>query len=253
MSHFAINESGRWPLGRFPGLAAVPQVVHGVTTRNGPEFGQVGTDEATATACRAAAEELGLAGPAWAHQMHGGVVRRVRTPGMVGEADALVTDTPGLLLLGRSADCPIILVAGVRDDGSPAVGFAHASWRATVAGITSRMLTRLVEELQVNPATIRAAIAPSAGPCCYEVGDEVVDEAVGALGRGAAAFFMARGERWHFDLWAANRRALEQAGVPTAQIESSGVCTICHGERFWSWRAQGVQAGRFAGVIGILG
>lgn len=251
MSAFTIQPHAGHPVGRFAGLSRLDGVAHGVTTREHPVFGQVGTDQTTADACLEAASWLGLAGAAWAHQVHGGTVRRVRTPGLVGQADALVTDVPGLLLLGRSADCPIVLVAGRRADGSAAVGFAHASWRATVAGITTAMLERLTGELGVDPTTVRAAIAPSAGPCCYEVGQEVRDAAVDALGPTADGFFHTHGEALVFDLWAANRAALLAAGVPKEHIELSGVCTICQGERFWSWRAQGEAAGRFAGMIGV--
>ena len=169
----------------------------------------------------------------------------------MGEADALVTDTPGLAVVGRSADCPVILAAGRRQDGTAAVGFAHASWRATVRSITASMVAKLRDELGVQPETIRAGIAPSAGPCCYEVGDEVHAEALDRLGPDADRFFHRAGERRHFDLWAANTAQLRDAGVPAAQIFGSGLCTICRGERFWSWRAQGERAGRFAGVIGV--
>jgi YfiH family protein len=252
MTTFAIHESGRFPLGRFAGLAAVPRVRHGVTTRDGPAFGAEAVAPACAEAAATAADQLGLAGVAYVRQVHGGTVLRVRTPGLAGEADGLITDVPGLAVLGRSADCPLILVAGRRPEGSPAVGFAHASWRATVRGITATLIARLTGELQVVPATIHAAIAPSAGPCCYEVGPEVRQQALAALGEDAAAFFIPAADRWHLDLWAANHAQLTAGGVPAEQIEQSRICTICQGERFWSWRAQGERAGRFAGLIGVV-
>jgi copper oxidase (laccase) domain-containing protein len=162
-----------------------------------------------------------------------------------------VTATPGLAVLGRSADCPLVLAAAPLAAGGWAVGFAHASWRSTVAGITREMIAALAR-LGGDPATITAAIAPSAGPCCYEVGDEVRDAALAALGDDVARHFLPRGDRWHFDLWAANLAQLAAAGVAPARVTISGVCTICHGERFWSWRAQGPAAGRFAAAIAGL-
>ena len=186
MASFRFDDAGPWPLGEFPHLADLPGVVHAVTTREGPEFSTEATSTQTAAAAAAVAAHRGLAGAAHVRQVHGGTVLRVRTPGLVGEADALVTDTPGLAVVGRSADCPIILAAGRRDDGTAAVGFAHASWRATVRGITTAMIAQL-----------------------------------------------------------------RDAGVPDGQIAVAGMCTICRGERFWSWRAQGERAGRFAGVIGV--
>lgn len=251
MAPFVLALAGDWPLGSFPNLAA-PAVRHGVTTNAGPVFGTDATSDQTATAAAAAAAALDLAGAAWARQVHGGTVLTVRTPGLAGEADGLITDRPGLAILGRSADCPLILAAGRRPDGTMAVGMAHASWRSTVRGITASMINRLRDELGVDPTSITAGIAPSAGPCCYEVGDEVREEARERLGGDAVRFFASSpAGHWHLDLWAANLAQLTDAGVPLDQVDNAAVCTICRGERFWSWRRQGAAAGRFAALIGI--
>jgi len=241
-----------WPLDRFTELDALPGIAHGITTRAGPDFGAVGTSERTARAANAAARALGLAAAAWLHQVHGGTVLHATAPGLAGEADALITATPGLAVLGRSADCPLILVAGTRADGSPAVGFAHASWRATVRGLTTSLVRALDDVLGVAPRTLRAAIAPSAGPCCYEVGDEVREEALARLGPDAAASFRRPGPRWHYDLWDANVRQLVAAGMDSGRIAVGGVCTICGGQRYWSWRVQREAAGRFAALVGVV-
>jgi YfiH family protein len=253
MAALRFSDDGVWPLGRFAALDALPSVVHGVTTRSGPDLGTDAHSARCAQGARAVAQRLGLTGVAWVQQMHGGVVLRATGAGLAGQADALVSDAPGLGVLGRSADCPLILATGQRRDGTWAVGFAHASWRSTVARITATMLGRLTEELDVQPATVRAAIAPFAGPCCYEVGDEVLEQALAALGSQAAAYFTrpAASPRWHFDLGAANLAQLATGGVDPARVTASGVCTICQGDRFWSWRRQGPEAGRFAAVIGL--
>ena len=258
MAAFTIDPipGAAWPAGRFGVLqatGAIGAISHGVTTRDGPDFGDDADTDQCAAAASAAATALGLADVAWVQQVHGGAVLRVGAGGLAGPADALVTDTPGLAILGRSADCPLVLAAGQRRDGSWAVGFAHASWRATVAGLTAAMLARLCGELAVDPGTIRAVIAPCARVCCYEVGDEVREIALAALGAGAGAFFRRpRPEaRWHFDLEAANLSQLAAAGVAAARTATSGICTICRGERFWSWRRQGAAAGRFAALIGV--
>ncbi len=239
------------PLSQFPKLGALPRIVNAVTTRFGPAFGKVGTDKATAEAAEETARLLDMDATAWVHQVHGDTILQADRPGIAGQADGLVTDCPGLLIAGRSADCPIILVAGQRETSEPVVGFVHASWRSTVQGITSQLIRRLTEEMNVLPESLHAAIAPSAGPCCYEVGPEVREEALQKLGPVAADFFIPTNERWIFDLWAANQRQLHDGGVPDHQVENSRICTICQGGAFWSWRDQGEQAGRFAGVIGI--
>jgi purine-nucleoside/S-methyl-5'-thioadenosine phosphorylase / adenosine deaminase len=235
------------PFLHFNGLSQLDGITHAVTTRRGPAFGQVGTDQATAEAASQTADLLCMQGTAWAHQVHGDTILQVSQPGLAGQADGLFTETPGLLVAGRSADCPIVLVAGKRKGGAPVVGFAHASWRSTVKEIT----TRLIEAMNALPETLHAAIAPSAGPCCYEIGDEVRDQALQALGSVAERHFARGQRRWHFDLWSANTAQLIAAGVPGQRIENPRICTICQGEDFWSWRVQQEQAGRFAGVIGV--
>jgi len=218
-----------------------------------PPAWDLGTDPASpihaAEVARLAAA-LTLDGLAWACQVHGGTVLRVDAPGCAGEADALWTDRPGLGVLGRSADCPILLVAGSRRDGSPLWGMAHASWRSTVAGITTRLLADMTDA-GLDPTRARAGIAPSAGPCCYEVGEEVRRAALDGLGEGVAAFFAPRGDRLIFDLWAANRDALIRAGVPADAVHVDSRCTICD-EGFPSYRRQGKRAGRFGAALGHM-
>ena len=235
----------------FRNLDHLEHITHAVTTRTGPAFGQVGTDEATALAAAETANRLHMDGTAWVHQVHGNTILKAQKPGIVGQADSLVSDTTGLLIAGRSADCPIILLTGRRDDGSAVVGFAHASWRSTVLGITRLLVEKLTNEMNVQPPTLTAGIAPSAGPCCYEVGEEVREQAIQELGTKASAFFIRRDKSWYFNLWAANVAQLTESGVSSDQIEISGICTICDGDNFWSWRKQGAKAGRFASVIGI--
>ncbi len=239
------------PFVSFQNLSELDHIAHAVTTRHGPAFGQVGTDETTAQASAETAHLLHMNGTAWVHQVHGNTILQARQPGLLGQADGLITDTPGLLIAGRSADCPIILLTGLRSDGTAAVGFAHASWRSTVQGITGNLVERLTGQMKCLPETLKAAIAPSAGPCCYEVGEEVRDQAMQNLGSGVARFFIRRDGSWFFDLWSANLGQMHDFGVQKGQVDNLNICTMCHGDDYWSWRKQGTKAGRFAAIIGI--
>ncbi len=235
----------------FTNLDILDNITHAVTTRTGPAFGQLGTDEATALAAAETAERLHMDGTAWVHQVHGNTILQALKPGIVGQADGLVSDTSGLLIAGRSADCPIVLLTGRRNDGSAVVGFAHASWRSTVKAITRLLVEKLTDEMDCQKNSLHAAIAPSAGPCCYEIGEEVREQALKELGPNSSEFFIRRNNNLFFDLWAANISQLTESGVPEEQIEISDTATICDGDNFWSWRKQGHEAGRFAAVIGI--
>lgn len=234
-----------WRVGRFAALEALG-VPHLVTTRQGPDADQ--TRHGTAQAGRLIADVLGLDNVAYLDQVHGGDVLRCDAGGQVGSGDGLVTTRAGLALLGKSADCPIVLIA---DKRHRAVGFAHASWRATVAGIAPNVVGRMVA-LGCDATELVACICPSAGPECYEVGPEVRAAAIEGIGSHAEAFFHPgpRGKD-HFDLWAVNVDALIRCGVPAESIHIAGVCTLCRNDLFPSHRREGDGAGRFAAVIGL--
>lgn len=226
-----------WPAGTWR---------HGWTTADGPGF----RDDPTAPEHREPVARLctavGLPDAAWIRQVHGGVVLHADAPGCAGEADALWTDRPGLGTVGRSADCPLVLVALAGDH--PRWGFAHASWRSTVRGITASLVAAMTEA-GGDPARGTAVICPSAGPCCYEVGEEVRREALERLGPVAGNCFAPRGDRWILDLWRMARGQLRSVGIPAAAIHLAGTCTIC-GTTYPSHRRQGDRAGRFAAIIG---
>jgi YfiH family protein len=252
-----VTFSEGWRLGVFPSLTAIHGIAHAVTTRQGPAFVSAADAPATAAAVNELSAALRLRGLAWAEQVHGDQVLCVAADGLAGQADGLITDTAGLGVLGRSADCPLVLLVGRKGDGgneagsSSVVGMAHASWRSTLKGITSRVVTLIQQTWQVDPTGITAAICPSAGPCCYEVGEEVRETALTALGSEADRFFPARQGKLYFDLWAANEAQLRATGIPAHHIHTAGICTLCRNDLFPSYRREGEAAARFAAVIGI--
>jgi copper oxidase (laccase) domain-containing protein len=108
----------------------------------------------------------------------------------------------------------------------------------------------MVRDFQSRPADILAAIGPSIGPDHYPVGPEVVEQ-VRAAFPGPNGLLRDVDGRAHLDLWAANARALREAGVD--QIEIAGVCTACNVDRFYSHRAEAGRTGRFGAVIALAG
>jgi polyphenol oxidase len=237
-----------WNVGELPALAALAGLAHAVTTRGGPIFGPHAESPSTAAACATLTATVGLRDAAWCRQVHGATVLVAARGGLVGEADALVTRADGLGVIGRSADCPIVLAA---DPAARVAGMAHASWRSTVQGITGRLVATMVTRGGADPARLVCAIAPSAGPCCYEVGAEVRAAALAGIGPHAGEFFAARGDgRCVFDLWAANVNQLRRAGVSATNITVAGICTLCRNDLFPSWRREGEKAGRFASIVG---
>jgi polyphenol oxidase len=143
------------------------------------------------------------------------------------EADGQVVSEPGSVAMVFTADCLPIAVAGPRG-----VAILHCGWRGLAAGIVARGAAAV-------DAT-HAAIGPGIGPCCYEVGDEVL-KAFAGLSPDIASDRM-------LDLPEVARRLLREAGVE--QIDSAGLCTRCDERRFFSHRRDG-GPGRQAGLAWI--
>ena len=234
-----------WLVGRFAALEAIG-IPHLVTTRQGPDVHQVRHDPAAAG--RQIAQVLDLRDVAFLKQVHGGDVRTCREGGLAGQGDGLATDSKGLALLGKGADCPIVLIA---DKCHKSVGFAHASWRATAAGIVPAVVRHMVD-LGSRARDLVACIGPSVGPECYEVGDEVREAALRGIGSHAEAFFRpGPSGKDHFNLWLANTDALLRVGVLPEAIHVAGICTMCRNDLFPSHRCEGEAAGRFAAVLAL--
>jgi polyphenol oxidase len=186
-------------------------------------------------------------------QVHGATVHVVQdaTPGGAPRppADALVTRTPGLALTVVTADCVPVLLA---DPASGAVAAVHAGWRGTAADVAGAAVRALGREFGVAPSGLIAAIGPSIGACCYEVGEELL-EAFAEAGHDSAAradwFSRDDAGRLRIDLWAANRDLLVHAGLRPDRVHVAGLCTKTHLEWFESYRADGPQAGRLAAII----
>lgn len=151
------------------------------------------------------------------------------------ETDGIITDVPGVVLGITVADCvPLLLY----DQRQHAVGLVHAGWRGTVAGIAACAVDAMERAFGSRPEELRAGIGPSIGPCCYEVGDEVIDAWL-AVGPGSRACALAPGRaaKRHFDLWTANALQLHEAGILSRNVEIAGRCVKCESGRFFSHRA----------------
>jgi YfiH family protein len=254
-----IPATGGLDLLAFNRLSREAGLVHAVTTRPhnyAPHRGR-GRESAIANR-RQACEALGvdfakLTSPS---QVHGAEVLPIEEVdvgrGREGRetairfVDGLTCDRPGVPLVLMSADCPLVCAY---DPDSPAVGAVHSSWQGTVAGATEHMVRVMARRYGSDPGRLLTGIAPSAGPCCYEVGDEVRRIARTRLD-DADAYFRPHGDRLLFDLWEANRRQLVGAGVRPEHIEVGGLCSICD-RRFWSHRRDGAEAGRTALFISL--
>ena len=192
------------------------------------------------------------------HQVHGAtvVVQRAGRPiAATTDADIMITDDPSVALAVQTADCVPLLVA---DSSTGTVAAAHAGWRGIALRVPSVTVAALVEQLGSRASDLVAAIGPSIGSCCYEVGADVRQrfEAEGFSSRALERWFLvesaesvtnqrlsglskrAREGHWFFDIWTA-----------TGQVFTAQLCTASHADAFCSYRRDGSRAGRMAAVI----
>ncbi|HEX7056145.1 MAG TPA: peptidoglycan editing factor PgeF [Bacilli bacterium] len=258
---------------RFPNLTA------GFTTRLGGVGGgrfaslncalHVGDNAADVLANRAiVARAIGMEADSWtcAEQVHGCKVAcvgradkgkgRLSRASAVGEFDALITVEKGVLLTAFFADCvPLYFL----DPEHEAIAIAHAGWRGTAQNIVHKTVQALAAQFGSDPAKLSAAIGPAIGPCCYEVGDDVVSAIAAQLGENREKIAKVeqlppsadgKTAKTLLDLKEANRQFMIKAGILPANIEISRRCTSCDSRLFFSHRRDGGPTGRMAAWIG---
>lgn len=287
-------------------LARFPWLVHGFSTRRGgvskaPAAGlNLGTTHEASTRPVSknrrmfldalGAEKLCLAS---VHQIHSAEILQVtkvsdkelryqpaacETREESGQAetcgDALVTAEAGVLLSVRTADCLPILVV---DPESRVIAAVHAGWRGALRRIAEKTIGEMRRIFGSHPGRLHAALGPCIHACCYEVGEEVVDDFSGQFVNSEAFFVKAThagagkpsfagmpflsmtppgherpaGSGLCLDLPAVVRSQLKSAGVPASHIQTADFCTSCRTGLFFSYRKEGSATGRMMAVIGV--
>lgn len=189
------------------------------------------------------------------HQVHGVEVRvvdeaflaldqRQRAEVLEG-VDAVMTRLPAVCIGVSTADCiPVLLY----DMEQRAVCAIHAGWRGTVRRIVVQAVQTMAGTYGTRPSMLQAVIGPGISLEHFEVGEEV-HEAFRVAGFDMAAVAR-RHDKWHIDLWEANRLLLMECGVCPDNIQTAGVCTYAHADQFFSARRLGIDSGRiFSGIM----
>lgn len=206
-------------------------------------------------------------------QIHSDLIHFVDSPPKSQLAgDGLITSTPGLLLSIQTADClPIMLV----DPKQRAIGVFHAGWRGTLKRIVEKGVGEMRRYFGSRARDLKATIGPGIHGCCYEVGKEVrekfesqfayatklfreVEEFNEVREKYPMLFLTARApghselpKKIFLDLVEANRQQLLAVGVLAKNIEASELCTNCHTDLLFSYRAEKGKTGRMMAVAGI--
>lgn len=189
------------------------------------------------------------------HQVHGTEVQVVDASHQGGaynpslalpDTDGLVTSQAGVMLASYHADCtPVMLL----DPVSRAIGLVHAGWKGTVGKIAAQGIAHMKAAFGSNPRDCLAVVGPSIGPCCYQVGPLVLAQVQEQYEDWPVLVTEDGLEKWRLNLWKANRMALEEAGLLPEHIVESGLCTACHLDLFFSYRAQSGVCGRMASLF----
>jgi YfiH family protein len=269
---------------QVPALAKLPWLIHGFSTRpggvsplDGEEVLNLGftdwdTRENVLENRRCFQSALGANDLQLIslQQIHSDVIHHFNAvPHEPSRGDASATNRPGLLLGVQTADCvPILLV----DPQRRAIAAIHAGWRGTLARIVVKAIGKMQMHFGTRPAGLLAAIGPSIGGCCYEVGTELATQFHSQFA-GAPDWFdefrtgdepnpiqwLDRMPPGHqpppknvlLDLKKANRAQLLAAGLRPQNIFASDLCTACHPGLLFSYRRQGPPSGRLLSVIGL--
>lgn len=159
------------------------------------------------------------------------------------DVDALITNTPNILIGVLSADCVPVLLA---DPVSKVIACIHAGWRGTAAEIVKHTISQMQAKFGCNTSNIVAGIGPSISASNYEVGEDVAmhfrNESKEKLPTGKSCI----------DLWIENNMQLIEMGLKEENISISRQCTYSNSDLFYSARRDGITTGRIASVIALV-
>lgn len=149
--------------------------------------------------------------------------------------DGLVTKEKDLILLILGADCSLI---SFYDPVQSVVGLVHSGWQGTAKQIASKMIRLLQSDFSSKPEDIQVSLSPSAGVCCYEVGEDILEQFT------SEPCLEIRNRKTYLNVKQTIVNQCLAEGVPAGNIKVDSVCTICD-DHYYSFRREAEQAGRF--------
>jgi len=193
-------------------------------------------------------------------QVHGVDVRVVHSeddakqkPEVLGDdqyCDALVSNTPNVLLTVKTADCVPILIG---DPVTRAFAAVHAGWRGTSSSIVKRAIAQMESEYGALAANLCVAIGPAANACCYEVGGDVIGIFKDQFANADELLTPTHDGRARINLHQANREQLIAAGVSVGRIHLAPLCTMDRNDLFFSYRQEKKLHGRVGRLMSVIG
>jgi YfiH family protein len=162
--------------------------------------------------------------------------------------DGIITNESKVPLVTFYADCvPLYFL----DPVMKVIALSHAGWRGTVKKIGAITVKKMVDEYNCNKEDILVAIAPSIGPCCFEVEEDVTTHFKNIFGKKDLEHIIkkAEGKKYMIDLWIANKLILLDAGINERNITVTDICTKCNKDTFFSHRGSNGKRGNLAAIM----
>jgi polyphenol oxidase len=193
----------------------------------------------------------------FSHQVHGDTIRVVTEADLgkgitidsdIEEVDALITNVPGVPMITFYADCvPVFILDPVKK----AVGLAHSGWKGTTLKIAVKTIQKMSELYGTNPKDCLIGIGPSIEMKCFEIKEDAA--ALFKQSFNNWEEFMKKKDEEHYsaDLWLAIKLMLRSIGVQEKNITTSGLCTCCNEELFFSHRRDKGATGSLSSIIEI--
>lgn len=167
-------------------------------------------------------------------------------PSDIVNVDGLMTNVSGVPLITFYADCvPLFFL----DTRNRAIAAVHSGWKGTVLKIGAKTIRQMNEAFGTRPEDCLVGIGPSIGPECFEVGPEVVQEFRDNFDYWAEFTEPFTGGKSKIDLWKANKLMLMEQGVPEENILTSGMCTKCNEDMFFSYRRDNGRTGSLSAIM----
>lgn len=154
--------------------------------------------------------------------------------------DAIITDKKGIYLLIKIADCQAVTI---KDPVKGVVSNVHNGWRGSVQNIVGKVVEKMVKDFNCNPQDMIAHVSPSLGPCCAEFSDPYNE-----LPKNLHKYIL---ENNHVDFWKATKDQCLEKGLLEENIHIDGTCTVCHKEKYFSYRGDKEDNGRNAVITWI--
>lgn len=161
-------------------------------------------------------------------------------------ADSMITNAEDCILVKFTADCvPVLLFDPVKR----VIADVHDGWRGTVKRLAEKTVQRMCFDYGCDPRDILAAIGPSIGPCCFEIGSDVAS--VFIEGFDPFYTFPTNPNKYHSNLWSCNVQQLMESGITADHIAVANICTYCNNQLFYSYRREGKNTGSLGAFISL--